>query len=55
MVFNREIPRYKGDGEWRQFNYLMNENIFKTEDKECMFVEVWFRTNQGAIHTIAKY
>ncbi|ADK06905.1 TPA: AAA family ATPase [Bacillus anthracis] len=49
-----KIPRYEGSDEWRKFNYLMNENIFKTEGKQYMFVEIWLQTNEGYIYKIRR-
>ncbi|PHB08666.1 hypothetical protein COE84_25425 [Bacillus wiedmannii] len=49
-----EIPRYKGNDEWRKFNYLMNEKVFKTEGKQSMFVEVWLKTNKENTYRIKR-
>ncbi|MGE1043748.1 AAA family ATPase [Bacillus wiedmannii] len=49
-----EIPRYKGTDEWRKFNFLMNENIYKTEGKQSMFVEVRLKTTKGKIFKIRR-
>ncbi|PGR82056.1 hypothetical protein COC43_03255 [Bacillus thuringiensis] len=49
-----EISRYKGNDEWRKFNFLMNENIFKTEGKQTMLVELWLKTNAGNTYKIKR-